>query len=454
MYLQSRVVAVFAALGIALAPCVAHADKKPEAADQTDVLVYPTRDDGSIMHWLAVSPLQYNAAYIGDSLSYDVFKRDGGDERTVRPRAGDLVQGRAWHPISSNGTTEGPTMVDLFQAAGGGFDYGITVCHVYLYSPVDRPKAVFSGSSDDGLKVIWNGAKVWSNQIQRSPTYDSDRAPAPIKKGWNTLLCVVDQVIGGHLLTARFLDDGKAVTDLEIALDPPRPDATRHPAEAYNRQAATLMRAADALKADGKLAEAVEAYGRALKEFPLADAAPRAAYAAAETLYSADGRKSLDQPEKAVAALETLLGRYRQDVLAEYGLLDLAKIQETALHDDDKAAATYLSFEEHYPHSPQGAKALVGLARLLARQKKYEDSILTYRKAMRKYPQSDEVMDATVGVADAYRLAGDADKARQQYEAARVMARDWHDNKYGVDVGKQAWLDGILDYLRVQLKDK
>jgi len=38
------------------------------------------------------------------------------------------------------------------------------------------------------------------------------------------------------------------------------------------------MRAADALKADGKLAEAVDGYGRVLKEFPLAEAAPRAAF--------------------------------------------------------------------------------------------------------------------------------------------------------------------------------
>jgi hypothetical protein len=51
-------------------------------------------------------------------------------------------------------------------------------------------------------------------------------------------------------------------------------------------------------------------------------------------------------------------------------------------------------------------------------------------------------------------LAGETDKARRQYEAARATAQDWHDNKYGVDVGKQAWLDGVLDYVREQLKEK
>jgi len=71
-----------------------------------------------------------------------------------------------------------------------------------------------------------------------------------------------------------------------------------------------------------------------------------------------------------------------------------------------------------------------------------------YRKAIGKYPKSDPVMTATVGIADAYRLAGDKTKARQQYEAARALAQDWHDNKYGVDVGKQAWLRDILDQIR------
>jgi HSP20 family protein len=83
-------------------------------------------------------------------------------------------------------------------ASGYGFDYAITPSIVYVYSPQDRPNAVFAGSSDDALKAVLNGKKIWSNQIQRSPTYDSDQCPAPLRKGWNTLLCVVDQVWGGR----------------------------------------------------------------------------------------------------------------------------------------------------------------------------------------------------------------------------------------------------------------
>src|ERR1019366_6196076 len=103
-----------------------------------------------------ISPLSYNAAYIGDSMSYDVFKRDGQTELNVRPRAGDTVQGIAWRKMSFTGTTEGPTMCSLFDIAGYGFDYRITACFVYIYSPLDRPKAIFSGSSDDALKVVLN----------------------------------------------------------------------------------------------------------------------------------------------------------------------------------------------------------------------------------------------------------------------------------------------------------
>ena len=119
--------------------------------------------------------------------------------------------------------------------------------------------------------------------------------------------------------------------------------------------------------------------------------------------------------------------------------------------DAARAEASYRSFELRYPRSTLAAKSVVEVARLLAAQKRFEDAILTYRKAIGKYPKSDEVMTATVGIADAYRLAGEKAKARRQYEAARAMARDWHDNRYGVDVGKQAWLRGILEYLRQQL---
>lgn len=439
---------VFCLIGGAVA-----AETNPPVAEYSEVLVYPTAEDGSIMHWLGISPLQYNVAYIGDSMSYDVFKREGLNELTVRPRSGDRVQNRVWRKMHFSGTVVGPSAVDLFNIAGY-FDYAITCCFAYIYSPVDRPNAIFSGSSDDALKVIWNGKKIWSNQIQRSPTYDSDQAPAPIRKGWNTLLCVVDQVCGGHLLCARFVDGGKGVTDLEISLDPALPEAKRYPAEPYNKEAAELMRKADALKLDGKLAEAMAAYELVLAKYPLADIAPRAAYERANVLYSASGERSLGQPEQAIKALEDLLQRYGDDLRAEYALLELGRIQETVLKDQAKAEATYRSFEVRYPQSSLAPKALVALARILAQQQKFEDSILTYRRTIKKYPQSDEVMTATVGIADTYALAGEKDKARHQYEAARDMAQDWHDNKYGVDIGKQAWLESILEYIRKQLAQK
>ena len=90
-------------------------------------------------------------------------------------------------------------------------------------------------------------------------------------------------------------------------------------------------------------------------------------------------------------------------------------------------------------------------ARIHAGEKRFEDAILTCRLAISKYPASDEVMDATLAIADFQAAAGEAEKAKAQYEAAREMAQDWHDNKYGIDVGKQAWLSGILDDIRVKL---
>jgi tetratricopeptide (TPR) repeat protein len=369
---------------------------------------------------------------------------------TARPRAGDAVQNCRWHKMHWSGTTEGRSMCGLFDVAGYGFDYAITPCLVYVYSPVDHPKAIFSGSADDALKVVLNGQKIWSNQIQRSPTYDSDQVAAPLKQGWNTVLAVVDQVWGGHLLCARFLDGNQALTDLEISLDPPKPEAKRHPAGPYNKAAADLMLRVDALKLEGKIPEALAACDEALAKFPLADVTPRVAYTRAGLFFDLGGGKSEGQPEKCAAALESVLALYAADLLAEYALLDLGRIQEKALKDPAKAEATYRSFEARYPLSSLAPKAMVELARMLAEQKQYEAAILTFRKVIAKFPQSDEVMTANVGIGDAYRLAGEKDKARKQYAAAAAMAQDWHDNKYGVDVGKQAWLEGLINYLRQQ----
>jgi len=420
--------------------------------DRSEVLVYGTKDEGSIMDWLAISPLPYDAAYIGDSMSYDVFKAAGGSELTERPRPGDMVSGQIWHKMHWTGTTEGPTMCALFDVAGKGqWNYGVTVCYVYIYSPAAHPDAIFSGSSDDGLKVILNGKKVWTNQIQRSPTYDSDQCAAPLNQGWNTLLCFVDQVVGGHLLCARFLENGKPLTDLQVSLDPPTSDAKRDPAADYNAAATDAMRAADALRAGGKLDDAGAAYADVAAKYPLSDVAPRALYARAQVLYAVDGTPSLDRAAEAAMALQALIQQFPEDLLAQYALIDLGNIQETALKDSVSAEATYRSFADHFPNSDLAAKSQVKLAHLLTGDKHYEDAILIYRRTINQYPDSDEVMTATVGIGDAFNLSGDKAKAHAQYLAAQAMAKDWHDNKYGIDVGKQAWLNGLLDYLRRQL---
>lgn len=427
----------------------AQSDARPDAEE---VLVYPLLSEGSIMHWLAVSPVPYNVAYIADSMSYDPFLAEGQSELTIRPRAGDRLRGFVWRKMHYAGGKNGPTMCELFQVAGRSFNFALTVNAVYIYSPQDRPNAIFSGSADDGLKVIFNGEKIWSNQIQRSPTYDSDQAPAPLKKGWNTLICVVDQAVGGHLLTARFLDGGEPILDLELALDPPAADAKRYPAEDYNRDATEAIRLADELRGQNQADQAIAAYDQVLTEFPLSNVAARAAYAKAGIYFNVDQpQSSQNKPQESAAALEQLLKQYGQDALAPYALLDLGRIQASALKDLDAAEATFARFEKEYPDADLAANAIVEQGRLLVERGRFEDAVLTYRRAIRSYPESDQVMIATVAIGDAYAAEGEAEKSVQQYIAARDLAQDWYENKYGVDVGKQAWLREILEYLRLRI---
>jgi tetratricopeptide (TPR) repeat protein len=381
-------------------------------------------------------------------MSADVLESEGVNESNIRPHAGNRFQGQSWKKMHYTGAAQGPTMCELFQVAGRGFNYAITCSYAYIYSPTAKPRAVFAGSSDDAIKVILNGKKIWTNQIQRSPTYDGDRASAPLKKGWNTLLVVVDQVWGGHLLCARFLNGGEPVRDLEISLDPPTKRAKRHPAATYNAAASDLMRRADEFQMNSKFTDALGIYDSILRKYSLSDVAPRAEYARAACFHSPEGEESLNQPKEAVTALKALLRDNPQDILAEYALLDLAMIQKTALASPKEAEITYRSFERLYPQSSLAAKSLVELARLHATQKQFEDSVLTYRKAIKKYPNSDEVVTSALGIAQTWRLAGEKEKALKQYEAAKSMAQDWHDNRYGVDVGKQAWLRKVIEEAR------
>ena len=138
-------------------------------------------------------------------------------------------------------------------------------------------------------------------------------------------------------------------------------------------------------------------------------------------------------------------------MLAEYAQLDLARIQKDKLGNMAAAAEAYAKFETIFPDSARGATALVALARIHAEEKRVEEAILACRLVISKYPETDDVMTATLAIADFQAAAGEKDKAKAQYEAARAMAQDWHDNKYGIDVGKQAWLRGLLDDIRVKL---
>ena len=124
---------------------------------------------------------------------------------------------------------QGPSMCELFNVSGGYFEYAITYSCVYLYSPAEHPGAIFAGSSDDGMKVILNGRESGPTRSRRSPTYDGDQAPAPLKKGWNVLVVAVDQIIGGHLLCAASWTAGRRLPTWKSRSirPPPRPGGFR-----------------------------------------------------------------------------------------------------------------------------------------------------------------------------------------------------------------------------------
>ncbi len=71
---------------LCLGGATAAAETPPAPKEFDAVLVYPALDDGSIMHWLAISPLHYDVAYLGDSMSADVL--EGGGRTSSPPGLG------------------------------------------------------------------------------------------------------------------------------------------------------------------------------------------------------------------------------------------------------------------------------------------------------------------------------------------------------------------------------
>ena len=88
-----------------------------------------------------------------------------------------------------------------------------------VYAPLPYEKAM-------KMLVLLNGRMVQRAQMQRGYATDQDKAVVTLAKGWNRLLCKVDDYGGGHGLCVRFMKaDGSPMKDYKVCFVRPAPGA-------------------------------------------------------------------------------------------------------------------------------------------------------------------------------------------------------------------------------------
>jgi hypothetical protein len=93
--------------------------------------------------------------------------------------------------------------------------------HVYIYSESDRAAQVWLGS-DDGARVVVNGAVVHVAAVHRGCNPDQDRVGIKLMQGWNSLLLAIWQSSGDWSFCLRLMDEkGNPPQGLSYSADNP-----------------------------------------------------------------------------------------------------------------------------------------------------------------------------------------------------------------------------------------
>ncbi|MHB0999517.1 MAG: fibronectin type III domain-containing protein [Armatimonadota bacterium] len=137
-----------------------------------------------------------------------------GGEAVMAPLNGNISGGNTWTAYDSP-----DTYIDL--GTGFGNPTGCAgYAFAYVYSPVAQTVNIWSGS-DDGIRILVNGATVWNNDTYRSMIPDQDKATANLAAGWNRLLVKITQGGSGWGFTLKICDaNGNQIPGIYYATGP------------------------------------------------------------------------------------------------------------------------------------------------------------------------------------------------------------------------------------------
>lgn len=185
---------------------VVKADVENNLKQQAQLLIKQIEELGAyICTWELTGP------YSSDGKNYDALFDIPFAPEQGKPEV-------KWMPILKPSDPKRPYVIDLLKAFGG--EQRVAYARCYIYSPIQQ-KARLELGSDDGVKVWLNGNLIYSLNVARPLTPNSDKTDITLNQGWNSLMVKITQNNLGWEFCARIVTpDGKMIDGIRYSIKP------------------------------------------------------------------------------------------------------------------------------------------------------------------------------------------------------------------------------------------
>lgn len=171
--------------------------------------------EGFIRSWVVLAPIPIG----GDSGAIGIDQDFLSGEGLVTPKAGDKVRVGS-SEMTWQGHQTSDYFVDFLQSFGKGQgEYVAGYAVAYILADEAMPVTLALSTNDQG-KAWLNGKEIFKFAETRVLEKDTDRLAVTLAKGQNVLVLKVVNEVNNWQGCARFLRDGKPVTNLKIAQAP------------------------------------------------------------------------------------------------------------------------------------------------------------------------------------------------------------------------------------------
>jgi hypothetical protein len=172
--------------------------------------------EGFIRNWLVLAPIPIE----GESGAAEIDREMLGGEAAITPKAGDKAVAPGGKVLSWTAHQTDDYFIDFLKDFGkerGEYVAGYAVAYITASAEMNVTLAL---SSNDQGKAWFNGKPVFRFEDTRTLEKDSDRVNVTLVKGQNVLVLKVINEVNNWQGCARFVKDGKPVTDLAISIVP------------------------------------------------------------------------------------------------------------------------------------------------------------------------------------------------------------------------------------------